>query len=40
VPHMVICLSMVGYSRHAGSARSLQLAASLSNNELSRRFIL
>ena len=33
-------LSMVGYSRHTASARSLQLAASLSNNELSRRFIL
>ena len=33
-------LGMVGYRRNAASARSLQLAASLSNNELSRRFIL
>ncbi len=33
-------LGMVGYSRNAASARSLQLAATLSNNELSRRFIL
>jgi hypothetical protein len=33
-------LSIVGYSRHAASARSLQLAATLPNNALSRRFIL
>ena len=33
-------LGMVGYSRDAASARSLQLAASLSNKQLSRRFIL
>jgi hypothetical protein len=33
-------LSMTGYRRHAASARSLQLAATLPNNGLSRRFIL
>jgi hypothetical protein len=33
-------LAMVGYSRDAASARSLQLAASLFNKQLSRRFIL
>jgi hypothetical protein len=33
-------LGVVRYSRNAASARSLQLADTLSNNELSRRFIL
>ena len=33
-------LGMVGYSRAAASARFLQLAATLSNNELRRHFIL
>jgi hypothetical protein len=31
-------LSIVGYSRNAASARSLQLAATLSNNELEQVF--
>jgi hypothetical protein len=41
VPRIVAYdLTMVGYSRYAASARSLQLAASLPDNGLGRRFIL